>query len=206
MEKVYASLPLTTSNSIRILDLFPGPDNTQITCGLRVASLDDPNLNYDCLSYTWGSTEDQQQIICNGQPMEVTKNLYSFLVRDRSINGNGQHWLWIDAVCINQNDTVERASQVKIMSNIYQRAREVRVDLGEAPENILGLFSLMHQLEKVLPEHLEDEMQFDATDFARLGLPQIHAPEWVAWQEMLSRPYFSRAWVVRHATSSIESY
>src|ERR1700753_1505834 len=132
MEKIYAPLPLTTPNSIRILDLFAGSDDTLIACNLRVASLDNPDLEYDCLSYTWGSTEDQQEVVCNGQPIKVTKNLYSFLLRDRRNNGNKQHWLWIDAICINQTDHDERASQVKMMSSIYQRAREVRLDLGEA--------------------------------------------------------------------------
>jgi hypothetical protein len=197
MANLYSPLPLTTPNSIRILDLLPGSDDTQISCRLRVESLDDPQLEYDCLSYTWGPTDHPQQIICNDLPITITKNLYSYLARDRSHNGNKPHWLWVDAVCINQNDYDERASQVKIMLNIYKRAREVRLNLGEAPENLMEMFKLMHQLEKVLTEHLEDDLQFDYTDFERLGLPHAHAPEWVAWQEVLSRPYFTRSWVVR---------
>jgi hypothetical protein len=39
--------------------------------------------------------------------------------------------LWVDALCINQEDAVERANQVKMMGKIYGRARRVTVWLGK---------------------------------------------------------------------------
>ena len=39
--------------------------------------------------------------------------------------------IWIDALCINQDDLHERANQVKLMGNIYGRAETVNIWLGE---------------------------------------------------------------------------
>jgi hypothetical protein len=43
--------------------------------------------------------------------------------------------IWIDALCINQSDPDERAQQVSIMRNIYQKATFVSAWLGEASED-----------------------------------------------------------------------
>jgi hypothetical protein len=197
MNSLYSSLPLTTPNAIRILGLHPGKDSSPLMTSLRVISVDDTETQYDALSYTWGSREHQQEIICNGQPVNIMRNLYSYLFRDRStIPLDKVHWIWVDAVCINQSDLDERASQIKLMLQIFQKAREVRADLGDAPEDIFMMFDLMHKLEKVLSDHYNDDEQFYHTDFEALGLPPIDSRPWQLWQEVLSRPYFTRAWVV----------
>lgn len=45
--------------------------------------------------------------------------------------------IWVDALCINQEDDRERAGQVKIMGSIYQRARLVKVWLGKEGSGIM---------------------------------------------------------------------
>lgn len=42
--------------------------------------------------------------------------------------------IWIDAICINQQDDLEKNHQVAMMSDIYQRALRVLVWLGESSE------------------------------------------------------------------------
>ncbi|KAF2732509.1 HET-domain-containing protein [Polyplosphaeria fusca] len=39
--------------------------------------------------------------------------------------------LWIDALCINQDDIVERGHQVRLMREIYSKAQKVSVWLGD---------------------------------------------------------------------------
>ena len=43
--------------------------------------------------------------------------------------------LWIDAICINQDDMAERNAQVAMMADIYDRAMNVCVWLGEGDES-----------------------------------------------------------------------
>jgi hypothetical protein len=42
--------------------------------------------------------------------------------------------LWIDAICINQEDITERGHQVQLMGRVCSKATRVLVWLGEASE------------------------------------------------------------------------
>ncbi|KAF2820100.1 heterokaryon incompatibility, partial [Ophiobolus disseminans] len=90
---------------------------------------------YDALSYTWGSIVNMKHITCNCQRLEVTENLFDALsvLRHRYID----RYLWVDAICINQNDAKERAQQVQKMLMIYQNATNVIAWLGKAHKNTL---------------------------------------------------------------------
>ena len=63
-----------------------------------------------------------------GEKIVVRKNLYEFLAHAR-LEGWNRH-LWIDALCINQNDNVEKSGQVALIGEIYSRASQVLVWLG----------------------------------------------------------------------------
>lgn len=43
--------------------------------------------------------------------------------------------LWIDAVCINQDDLMEKEEQIPLMATIYSTASRVVADLGPASED-----------------------------------------------------------------------
>jgi hypothetical protein len=69
-------------------------------------------------------------IFCDGKSMTIKPNLYNALLHLRK-HRPGVYW--IDAVCINQVDSVERNAQVQIMGRIYRSAAEVVVWLGDVP-------------------------------------------------------------------------
>lgn len=86
---------------------------------------------YVALSYVWGTPADKKPILVNGIEMQITQNLHTALTElrkstwvQRRVN------LWIDALCINQDDLDERAQQVKLMRDIYAMAWQVVVSLG----------------------------------------------------------------------------
>jgi hypothetical protein len=76
--------------------------------------------DFAALSYTWGEEKNPASIFLNGTRVLVTKNL-EIVLRTLATNGEfGEDYrLWIDAVCINQNDEAERAVQVQKMRDIY---------------------------------------------------------------------------------------
>lgn len=98
---------------------------------LRTFSLDDTELNFDALSYTWGSQAETFPIVCNEKLFFVHHNLYSALpyLARRQGNANARP-IWIDAVCINQSDELEKGVQMRLMHRIYQRAEKVWAWLG----------------------------------------------------------------------------
>src|SRR6266480_6139282 len=116
-----------SDDEIRILVLLPG-NLRLIKCQLEVASLSS-NVYYDALSYVWGPTSGSATIVCNGVAITITDNLHAAFLRLRSTSKPRR--LWVDALCIHQDDVTERTQQVRLMKSIYQNARMVRIWLGE---------------------------------------------------------------------------
>jgi hypothetical protein len=124
-----------TYNDIRILRLVPSNDvEAAVECELFEAHLDPnrPIHPYEALSYVWGDPEDTVPIHVNQRHFQVTANLHAALVQFRSPFIN--RYLWIDAICINQEDKEEKAQQIQLMYKIYSLARRVLVWLGAATD------------------------------------------------------------------------
>ena len=87
---------------------------------------------YSALSYVWGESRPQCQIKLDGKAVHFRPNLYYFLFYAR---GDTSRFWWIDAICINQADDLEKSSQVRRMTEIFENARMVCVWLvsDEAP-------------------------------------------------------------------------
>lgn len=117
------------AGDIRLCTVLSSSEGGEIRCSLRVARLLDVKDNYRCLSYAWESTARDKTIVLNGISRPVTHSLWSAL---RSlIAHNLGNDIWIDAICVDQGNTVEKSQQVRFMSQIYSAACEVIVYLGE---------------------------------------------------------------------------
>lgn len=116
MEGMYQ--PLSTQQpEIRLLQLLPAENlEASVQCQLTQVLLSD-SPNYECLSYAWGSTDFTISIDLNGQSHFVTPNLDLAMRHIRL--PTKVRTLWVDAICINQTDTVERNRQVSLMRRIY---------------------------------------------------------------------------------------
>lgn len=138
---------------IRVLSFETDSDQDDaIHLGMLEIPLDEDLVSYDALSYTWGNPTPEaarenpwitehvppfdyapRWIYVNEQALKVTANLFFALQRLRL---RFQHrypgrCLWVDAICINQDDLDERAEQVKLMGDVYRNATDVLVWLGE---------------------------------------------------------------------------
>lgn len=108
----------------------PGYDisgSDDICCTFSIASLNDLP-QYEALSYVWGDTKEICYITLDGRPFPVTTNLHTALSQARHTT----RILWVDALCINQEDLDERSNQVSLMHQIYSQASTVLISLGEA--------------------------------------------------------------------------
>lgn len=133
-DNLYRHLPLDPKRKeIRVLTLLPGDTNEPLECSLSVAPLGDEFVQYNALSYVWGDPQDTTMVKVNGEPAMVTKSLAGALCSLR--NSRDARFsappIWADAICINQGDDAERATQVRIMDYIYAAATRVVVWLGE---------------------------------------------------------------------------
>jgi hypothetical protein len=96
---------------IRLLHLQPRRGVDEITCTLQLANLDAKNCEYEALSYEWGDPTDASLVIwIDGETVPVRENLWWALWYLRY--EERERVVWIDALCINQNDNKERQHQV----------------------------------------------------------------------------------------------
>ena len=116
---------------VRLLRLLPKPNgSTQVQVELQHADLRNAP-KFKALSYTWGPPDPTFNIIVNGQSFPVRQNLYTFFKAVQlDPKYNTDTWLWIDQVCIDQSDVLERNHQVGQMSEIYRSASKVIIWLG----------------------------------------------------------------------------
>jgi ankyrin repeat protein len=120
-------------NLIRLLRIKAGTGSEALHCQLVKRPLWDAG-DYAALSYSWGTEPPSSEIYIESRNTSrflfpVSPHLFSALKRLR--NEHSVMNVWIDAICINQSNIVERAAQVQIMAQIFNAAREVRVWLGE---------------------------------------------------------------------------
>lgn len=108
--------------------------------------------------------------------------------------------LWVDAICINQQDLAERSQQVKLMADIYGQAEQVIAWLGpEAADSALAIKTLKHlglQVEvdlmtgTVAPVPGADNVWAD-----RMGKFPFDEPIWLALEVFFRRAWFERLWI-----------
>jgi hypothetical protein len=171
----YTSLDLS-QRSIRLLLLHPDrSESGHIECELRDATVDE---DYVCLSYVWGQPDEGYTVTINGRPLRVRMNLYKFLQQARK---KDLGWLWIDALCIDQENLAERTHQVQQMGSIYSRASRVISWLGPSPE-MAGV------LRNVALQHQRDNVRMD-TDVKILFADEYWTRAWVTQEVILARQH-----------------
>ncbi|OTA97989.1 hypothetical protein M426DRAFT_31926, partial [Hypoxylon sp. CI-4A] len=105
---------------VRVLEILPGIEDEPIECRLVVRNLYDDGI-LEALSYVWGKDMAPEPITVDHKSFKVTKNLYGILPNLRRPDTTRE--IWVDAICINQTDTTEKTEQVKLMREIYTRAK-----------------------------------------------------------------------------------
>jgi hypothetical protein len=230
--------PLDSTREIRLLRLHARPshlmasstqgeENVPIRCDLYpVVFQEAKDQGYEALSYTWGDPKELLPILVNETKVPVTRNLHAALEHLRSEISDVV--LWVDALCINQKDDVEKSKQVGMMTDIYTHAKNTRVWLGLADE-ISCSEETMSQLAQI-GETVVDCGAFEY--FIRMAILSISNPEGAMNAEnraielvqdmlersvlhiedslrliagirhLLSREYWSRVWILQEIVLS----
>lgn len=130
----YESLsPRRSAERIRILVLFPGASGSEIECDIQEIVVGDPRWVYEALSYAWGASSIGRFIHVRSRgKLFITSNLYAALQALR--RSRQSRILWVDAICINQENSTEKSQQVSLMAEIYAGASSVVAWIGESDE------------------------------------------------------------------------
>lgn len=179
----YRKLNFELGQEIRLVVVQPGEIRESIRCEIIHVNLED-DPEYAAVSYTWadedGDDAKSRRIYClNGTSIPVTVNCEAALRRLR-VPGLKRR-LWIDAICINQNNIFERNHQVGLMDRIYSKASKVCICIHDPRSN--------HQLAMSWLKGTTDPPDED-----EMLLASVKA--------LLSLRWFSRVWVIQEVALS----
>ena len=108
-------------------------EQSPLECSMVTASLGE-NPEYRTLSYVWGEDTRCKPLLVDGKLMYITVSLDIALRHLMLFQDLLKQHIWIDAVCINQEDNEEKAWQVRMMKDIYMNAKSSIGWLGLADE------------------------------------------------------------------------
>ncbi|RYP50283.1 hypothetical protein DL768_004166 [Monosporascus sp. mg162] len=190
----------TDSRQIRLLTLMLSPNlESEIQCDLVPTSLDaDPK--YVAISYVWGAPEPAKFIRLSGALIKVRPNLYALLQRLRFSSEPSPclRAIWIDALCINQDDHDERNSQVQLMSAIFSKADYVFSWLGEESGDSKLAFEAIEIFTDFVNETGDDSGLESACRHLLHCLKSAeYDKHWDAVGNLLTREYWSRVWITQ---------
>ncbi len=190
--------PLDDLDEIRLLYLqprFSDHDDT-IRCNIKHVKLSEAP-NYEALSYMWGFKGNEKPIYVDANDHYVRENLWSALYHLRL--KDEERPLWIDAICINQDNIAERNLQVSQMGRIYSNASRAVVWLGgKSVESSLAI--------GVLSKTGNDSDWASFSDNSILfppvtekGILKLEAIRSICYRE-----YWTRLWIIQEVLSATD--
>jgi hypothetical protein len=148
--------PLADVRFIRLLltsSLTSVPEADVLACEIQTFTLTQAP-QYFALSYTWGPRDSiLKRIVIGSVTCDVSKTVEEALRRLRDLKG--ELWIWVDQICINQEDDNEKSGQVKLMKEIYTNAHLVVAWLGPEEEDTSWLFAILENIGKASSDSFE---------------------------------------------------
>lgn len=174
--------PIEKDTEIRLLQIRPEKRSSeQIKCLMTVHRRESTPL-YEAISYTWGDAVSLETIQCDGRNLIVRATCANALraLRRRkaasSASSGRPRYIWIDAICINQQDVAERNAQVALMGSIFRSAQRTVVYLGEVDKH-----------SKWMQKYVFDKDE-NVSRYKSLDQRANH------WKGFFDRPWFTRTW------------
>lgn len=207
----YSSLE-SSEESVRLINILPGPSWAPIECILRKARpLLDLKSQYTALSYCAGDARNTKSIVLNGHEFNVFANLAHALgeIRDfwKRTHGDKPCVVWVDQICIDQRNIKERSHQVGFMRQIYEYAKEVLVCLSTKTINPRGFKWLLRLRETAASDaavasnvdNIVEKARFNQNLLMLKLFQRLHDEDfvqsWLAFYDVVEAPWWSRAWV-----------
>lgn len=163
------------SRQIRLLRILGDASTEDVECSLDVYDIDTAP-SYTAISYTWGPVTPVRRITINRARVIVRENCHTALQYACLHRHALSKYLWIDAICIDQENLLEKNHQVGLMAEIFEKADSVLVSLGSG------------------------HLPFDPELMQRTFVEQRWTEHEVLCARLLQvsrAPYWSRLWIVQ---------
>jgi hypothetical protein len=206
--KLYKYSKLRYPKSIRIIILEPAimyPD--PLRCRFEQDTYVELEAKYEAISYTWGENERSYPLyLGNNRHVLITHNLNRVLRRLRYPEKRRR--IWVDAVCIDQDNDEEKAHQIPLMVDIFRSASRVIAWLDSDGAGTEGITALQHwsrhrgkAINQMQPQSLVAQATLDegANNTLPLRLRTIESV-----QLLLQLPWFNRLWIIQEVVFNLD--
>lgn len=182
-----------SETQIRLVRLCP--DSRRLSGTLETWDRDSaPPFN--AISYVWGFPLPQKTIYINGKPFPVGRNCHYALYQARL--HHPVSYVWVDAICVNQQDLEEKAAQVASMGVLYGMASRVLACVGLADANSDILCSVLEDPDAALQNvPLHESYPYSMDIWAAVKDEASTVTICNAFTEFSHRPYFNRVWIIQ---------
>ncbi|KAH7088077.1 HET domain-containing protein [Paraphoma chrysanthemicola] len=171
---------------------------------------------YYCLSYTWGTQSEDVEIHIDKQKLFVRPSLVDTLHRLQDLAANGSssdlkvEWVWIDRICVNQDDVEERSEQVKYMGTIYSQGIRTIIWAGNDQDGCTAAWELIDQIydlclsENPQAKYLADIplRMYSDQNHEKSRLPPWNDKLWEHLRRLFTLPWFTRTWIIQEVALS----
>ncbi|KAK8189987.1 heterokaryon incompatibility protein-domain-containing protein [Phyllosticta capitalensis] len=206
--QLYRYRPLRSSATTRLVLIHPQSGTASGIAIELIEAFPNGSTKYDALSYTWGEEKPDKFVTCKGRRVAVTKNLLEALKRFR--HPEKPVTMWIDQLCIDQDNMLERNRQVAMMGRIFACAEKVIVWLGEDMQvdsngsrlDLKPGLRLAKQILDMLHDDPELKFDWDCLTNHRGGLPMAGNKAWQALAAVLRTRWWFRMWVIQEVVLS----
>lgn len=159
---------------------------------------DNDSLPYVALSYRWSKDTDEELLLDGNGMIRISRDLGAALHRFRY--ASALRWIWVDAICINQQDSAEKSIQIPLMAHIYRGASRVMVWLGNKDEDAVLLRRIKSLIRdaKLRPDVFNPLSQVDVAGEAKTLISGL-----ILSMSRLGRlGWFTRRWVLQELASN----
>ncbi|KAH6724865.1 heterokaryon incompatibility protein-domain-containing protein [Leptodontidium sp. MPI-SDFR-AT-0119] len=182
--RAYQYEEMQSPGSIRLLKYAYMGNDREIVFNIVETPLDEAAGNFVAVSYYWGTADNDRKLsLGNGTYIAITETIELLLEHITLFTDTDS--IWIDAICINQENNAEKSNQVSMMGEIYSNAKSVRVWLGKADGDV----------ESNLWDYLQSLIQ---NSVQGIVLNKFDDRDQYLWP-VFDAKWFSRIWVIQEA-------
>ncbi|KAF7854534.1 uncharacterized protein EAF02_011709 [Botrytis sinoallii] len=203
---IYTILPSPTS--IRLLEI-----TSKLWCrtkySFHVVELTEAPT-FDVVSHSRRDLVPRNNIIlCDDKTLRICGDAKNSINIGRKVSSKTSgkmktRYVWIDSVCINPEDPMDRTAQISMMPKILKKARNVIIGLGKKDVFTSDAVKALKTLSLVPHDEWSNlvSLDWDCQEqyFHRLNIVPLQLRSWLSLIAFFNRPWFSGIWAVQEVT------
>ena len=191
----------------RLFILFPGRQRDPLRGVIFTCALGNKTPPFQAVSYEWGPENQGQRYTVKTEAGQLIIREYLHNALRRLRGATSPAVLWIDAICINQADDAEKASQIPLLPRIFQRATcTVALITDENGHGDVAMQTLLQIASKAQfgtdSHDWPDRVPSVPSSWEFRSKPRLRDPVWTSVKAFFSSSWFRRVWIIQEIVIS----